>query len=104
MKTALAISAAVFGLTLVSAPASALPSDRGVAAPYGVEHAAYGCRRGFAPDRRGVCRPIAKHRHGYRNFLFGDTRPAPMWRQNARERAAGCAYGRTPRGIKYMCQ
>ena len=105
MRLALTLGAALFGLTLAAAPASALPTDRGVAPSSGVEQIAYGCGRGWAPDRYGRCRPM-RH-YGPRYYgprYFRDRRPAPMWRENLRERAAGCAWVRTPRGMRYVCR
>lgn len=105
MKHALSLGSALFGLALMASPgtAQALPLDRNVNAAAQIELAAFGCRRGWAPDRWGRCRPIARHRHYPRPRVFSDTRPAPMWRQNLRERAGGCAYVRTPRGMVYRC-
>lgn len=98
MKLVLTLGAVLFSLTLTGAPASALPIDRGVAVQTDIQDAAYGCRRGWAPNRAGHCRRV------HRGHAFGDTRPAPMWRQNARERFGGCAYARTPSGMKYVCR
>ena len=106
MKLALAFGAALFGMTLAGAPASALPLDRGVTAPAPIEQAAYGCGRGWAPDRWGRCRPMARAYRGPRVSVprVLRDRPAPMWRQNLRERSSGCAYVRTPRGMRYTCR
>ena len=62
MKLALTLGAALFGMTLVTAPASAMPTDRGVTAPSHVEDVAYGCGRGWTRNRWGDCRPA----YGYR--------------------------------------
>lgn len=81
MKRALSLASALLGLTVVAAPASALPLDRGVSARSFIADVAYGCRRGFAPGPYGRCRPIYRHHRAYGR---PDMRPAPMWRQNLR--------------------
>lgn len=103
MKLALSLGAALFGLSLTGVPVTALPLDRGVASQAPIERTAGGCGRGYAPTRWGRCRPIRGYGYGHRPGFMRDARPAPMWRQNLREHAAGCAYVRTPRGMVHRC-
>lgn len=94
MKLALTLGAALFGLTMIAAPASAMPTDRSVKAPSQVEDVAYGCGRGMTRARNGLCRPYYSRRY----------RQAPNYRRNMRERADGCQYIQTPSGVRYRCK
>lgn len=96
MKLPLSLAAACLGLTMIAAPASALPVDRSLGAKdqAPLVDVRYGCRRGYTPNRRGYCVPLRRW----------DRRTAPYYRENMMHRREGCQWVRTPGGRKYRCK
>lgn len=97
MKPTLSLAGAFLGLAMLTAPASALPADRGLGAtPQApIVDARWGCRRGYTPGWRGRCVPIRGR---------WDRRQAPNYRSNMMHRREGCQWVSTPGGRKYRCK